>query len=98
MTAWKACIGCAHYRPDYVDDDGDTYGRCGLDDEIMAKLIERFGAHPRHDVGGDEIQGFRRQPPGLAHAFEIVRRMDFDRRQSLVVPLVVIVVVVHQAS
>ncbi len=53
MTAWKACIGCSHYRPDYVDDDGDTYGGCGLDDEIIAMLPANWAYCPRERIMPD---------------------------------------------
>ncbi|QXN71586.1 hypothetical protein RCKEEF_88 [Rhodobacter phage RcKeef] len=53
MTAIQACIGCAHYRPDYVDDDGDTYGSCGLDDEIIAMLPANWAYCPRERIMPD---------------------------------------------
>ena len=59
MTAWKACIGCAHYRPDYVDGDGDTYGGCALDDEIIAMLPA--GTDHARRLGTSRVQTLERR-------------------------------------
>lgn len=54
MTALKACISCAHYRPDYIEDDGDAHGGdCALDDEIIAMLPVNWEWCPRERLMPD---------------------------------------------
>ena len=49
-----------------------------IDDEIVAQLVELPGGNLRLHVRGDEVQAFRGQPPGPAHAFEGFGPVDLD--------------------
>lgn len=51
--------------------------RLVCDCEIQCKVVERFRRHARHDVRGQHIERFCGQPPGLAHALEVITRIDF---------------------
>lgn len=49
----QACITCRHFKPDFLDEDGDGHGSCGLDEGIIATLPANWTWCPRERLMPD---------------------------------------------